>query len=1281
MSDCFKINELLIPGTRQNERLQKALNPAYVLPDERSVANLLVFISNYASLINYYAVKGADQKDYVIDGNWKPIIMADESFNYAGIAVTPYTLPNVSFYKFVALYETGSTTAMRHAAFRVLWDILFSVYADINSFYTALPVYMQLRSVIQTEISNNLVSDFGLAAGAYLNDFSAIPSLNLQVATSSADDEYKFGYANDIINTGFDKIWIDATLAPLAKEWKDYVAVLNANPALAQQFFNSIALAPGEQDMIDYSTLQLKQIFKRAFETYARIIATASEYLQNSLQNNAAHYAHHGLMLAFVKLFGILQTDINEFTRKHLEYYYNRVLRINPAAAEPDAAHIVFEPAKNISTHLIKKNTALNAGKDATGKLLIYNTNDEIVINRAKVEQVKTIFLKPDTGSSAVPRTVEKLYASPIANSADGNGAAFTGDDLSWEAFGDIRKDIEGITETNIASLGFYIASPVLHLTEGNRIVDIVFTTDAAGIAKANTFTVTDLLKLFSFSFSGEKKWEPLIIEEAGVTDFNCQFAYQSPAGANAFKMQLTLLPQCKALVGYDAGVCDGNLNTIYPAIKFALNQNSTVINAYQKFRDIKITTIAITTTVSEITNLSLLNEFGASDPSKPIQIFGPNPKKNSTFYIGHTELQHKIITSIKTNLDWVDLNPDLNAHYNYIHAKLTGGVTTYVTEKYLPGISANTSFKVKNEFLRNKVWKSPSVAETSFFTTVPVTMDFPANTIILPLERPTHYLNNLISFSPSTQNGFIRLVLSAPNDAFGHALWPAIFAQQTVAITKDADTTHNTLPNQPYTPLLKNIQLSYTATQSIHLDTSYKTDQGQFFHITPFGIKEKSKNVTLVPSFKLEKKETDGTFDFKTLESALFIGISHTEIKQNISLLIQVNEGSEDIAVDAPAINWNYLSAAGWKNLDKSLLADTTANLLKSGIVTFSVPVDAVVNSSEFPEGFIWLMAAIEPDMLAPIQTASEGLPKIIGVYTNAVKATFTNNANDPEHLAAALPANAISKFFDSDAAVKKLTQPFASFGGKKIEEGAKFYTRLSERLRHKNRAITIWDYERLVLNEFQEVYMVKCLNHTGYETNCSTATKKYKENIPGHVMLVPVPFITNLQTGNIYQPTLSAAKLTDIKNFIHGADNAGTCNKYIKALHCQLATLLVENPKYETIKVSCRIKVKQCLDANFYKAQLGEDLHLFLSPWIKGDEEKMKFGGRLHVSQAVYFIEQLHYIDYLDNITIEQKDETGILNAAEPTLAAATTSKSVLTSVGNDPVTHTPLHNIILL
>ncbi len=1282
MSDCFKKNELMIPGTRQDQRSLEALKPSYVLADERSIADLLVFISNYATCINYYALKGTDQKDYAIDGDWKPIIMSDEAFNYAGISVTPYTFPNISFYKYVNLYETGSNAVMRDDAYRVLWDILFSVYKDINSFYAALPVYMQLRSVIQTEIKNNLVTNFGIAASAYLNasDPAILNTVNLHVPTNSDDDDYKFGYAADIINGGFDKIWIDGVLAPSVNDWNGYLAILNLSLPVAKQFFNS-AFLPNVQDMIDYSTIQLKQIFKSAFETYARIIAIANEYLQISLHNNSSHYAHHGLMLAFLKLFGVLQLDINEFTRKHLEYYYSRVLQINPAAAVPDAAHIVFEPAKNITQHLIKKDTALNGGKDGTGKLLLYNTDDEIVISQAKVEQLKTIFLKP----IATAGVVSKVYASPFADSSDGNGAAFTGDDNSWKGFGDVRKDEVTSNESNEANLGFYIASPVLHLTEGNRVIDFVFTTDAAGMVKANALTKANLIKMLSISYSGEKQWEQLIINDSIITDFNSEMDFVLPGG-NTFSIRLTLSAQCKPWVGYDVLVCDGSLATVYPVIKMALKQDDPLLHGYQGLNGITIQKITIITTVSEITNLSLQNDLGPADASKPVQLFGPNPKKSSTFYIGHPELEHKKVTSFNINLEWLDLNPaieTLSSLYSYIRPKVIGSTTSYPSESYVPGVTANSSFKIKAGFLRNKNWyPDPNTApENSLFTAMPLLVTLTNDALKPALTNSQTYLNGNIPFNPGTQNGFIRLTLSSPADAFGHAIWPVLFAKQTIALTNDKDATHNSIPNPPYTPLLKSIKFQYTAEQEINFETGkYKSVQGEFFHIMPFGHQELSKGVTLLPEFKLQVKKEDGTMEYKPLESATYIGISNAVIKENISLLIQVNEGSEDISVDTPKVSWNYLSGSGWKNLDKSLLADSTAGLLKSGIVSFSIPVDVNNKSTELPAGITWIMASIEPGIAVPFQTASNGLPKLLAVYANAVKVTFKNAGNDPEHLAKALPANSISKLFESDAAVKKVKQPYASFGGKKIEEGKFFYTRVSERLRHKHRAITIWDYEHLILNEFTEVYMVKCLNHTGYEKDCTTSIIKYKENIPGRVMLVPVPFITNLQTGNIYQPTLSAAKLGDIKNFIHGGLTSGACNKYIKALHCQLSTLLVENPKYETIKVFCKIKVRKCSDPNFYKAQLGEDLNKFLAPWITGDAGKISFGGRLHVSQVVYFIEQLSYIDYLEDLTIEHKDGSTILNTAEPGLAVASTSRSVLTSIGND-INGKPQHSINLL
>ncbi|GEO11929.1 hypothetical protein [Segetibacter aerophilus] len=1253
MSDgCFKKNDLLIPGTRQDQRLYQALDPSYVLPDERTVANLLVFITKYAELINFYALKGPDQKDYAIEGNWQALILSDEAFNYAGISVTPYSLPNITFYRYVNLYEAGSTTAKRNLAYRVLWDIIFSVYKEIEAFYTALPVYMPLRNEIATEIGNGLVTDFGIVAGAYLNDAAAIPSLNLQVSTVSTDDEYKFKFADDLIQSGFHKLWIDKSLAPLADSWTDYVAVLKLTPGLALSFFNTAGLID-EFDRIDYSTVQLKQVFKRAFEAYVRIIAKATELLENSLERSSAHYAHHGLMLAFIKLFGILRTDMNEFTRKHLEYYYSRVLQIHPAPAVPDTAHIVFDPAKNIGSHLIKAATELNAGKDGTGKLLLYHTEDEIVINEAKVEQLKTIFIKP----SGISGTIEKVTASPIANSVDGKGAAFTGSDTSWKGFGN---------ELNAAAIGFFIASPVLHLTEGRRVLEFTFFAEPTGIAKMNALTVTDILYLFSFFCSGEKQWEELIINDGVVTDYNSELSFTPPLLTDlSFTIRLVLLAQFKPVVGYDPLVCDGNLNTIFPVVKFVLNQATAA--AYEKLKDIEISKINITVTVEDITALSLQNEIGTLDPVKPVQAFGPLPKVGASFLVGHHELVHKEITLLELRLNWLGL-PDLTTHYKY-KIPDTAAPDGMKDATYLP-IGAVTDFTALVEFIRNKTWTTLGAGNSALVASGSnlKTLNYSSiTTIKKPMKRPEAYTNAPLLFETGTTDGFIRLTLKTPADAFGHFKWGLVFAAQTVALTKDV---HNTLPNPPYTPLLESIKLKYVATQDIKLDVSYKPEQGAFIHLLPFGIRPTHTNALLLPAFETEKKQVDGTLAYEPVESALLIGVSHAVINQQISLLLQMNEGTEDISVDPPTIIWNYLSTSGWKNFDMLLVGDSTKNLLKSGIVKFQIPADVNTATTELPPGFTWISAAIKPDFPKYPKISSHALPKVLALFTNAVKANFEDHGNDPEHLAKALPAHTISKLYESDAAVKKVNQPYASFGGKKIESGSKFYTQVSERLRHKHRAITIWDYERLVLREFQEVYMVKCLNHTGYEVDCTTSLKKYKENIPGQVMLVPVPFVTNLQAGNIFQPTFSTAKLTDIGNFIHGDDNSGSCNKYLKPLHCHLAQLAVENPKYETIKVTCKVRVKECLDQMFYEAQLVDDLNNFLSPWITGDPGKINFGGRLHASQVVYFIEQLHYIDYLEDLEIEHKDGLTVLNTTEPSLAVATTSRSVLTSSGTHSI-----------
>ena len=71
--------------------------------------------------------------------------------------------------------------------------------------------------------------------------------------------------------------------------------------------------------------------------------------------------------------------------------------------------------------------------------------------------------------------------------------------------------------------------------------------------------------------------------------------------------------------------------------------------------------------------------------------------------------------------------------------------------------------------------------------------------------------------------------------------------------------------------------------------------------------------------------------------------------------------------------------------------------------------------------------------------------------------------------------------QFFSSSERLEIDDIPFISKEAKPSRsEALEYYRRISERLRHKNRAITSWDYEQIILENFPEVFKVKCLNST---------------------------------------------------------------------------------------------------------------------------------------------------------------------------------------------------------
>jgi hypothetical protein len=241
---------------------------------------------------------------------------------------------------------------------------------------------------------------------------------------------------------------------------------------------------------------------------------------------------------------------------------------------------------------------------------------------------------------------------------------------------------------------------------------------------------------------------------------------------------------------------------------------------------------------------------------------------------------------------------------------------------------------------------------------------------------------------------------------------------------------------------------------------------------------------------------------------------------------------------------------------------------------------------------------------------------PELAQLETQAVQVTCKIENNGAGHLNAALPAGSITKINDKVPGVKSVVQPVASRFGKTPEDGADYYSRVSERMRHKNRAINNWDYERLVLEAFPFVFKVKCINN--YNGGLLAI---------GHVTLVPILDLTDKDKafGDERIPLVSYSQLLSIERFVSSKTSA-----FVK-VH-------VISPRFDYLKVCCKVKFNGGIDKGRYLQQLNEDVVRYLTPWSTGDHETLSFSTKIYASSIIDFIGKRSYVDYVTDLYLKQ-------------------------------------------
>jgi len=897
---------------------------------------------------------------------------------------------------------------------------------------------------------------------------------------------------------------------------------------------------------------------------------------------------HLTLFVCFLKLLEFTQQHFNTLTKRHVDFYYQQILQIDKKKPIEDSVHLIFELAKNTHEAQVKSGTKTLANKDLLGNNRIYVSNTETVINQAQVTSLKSIY-HHRANATGQANEYNSILAAPVVNSEGGSTTAFTNNE-PWLPFG-YPSFVNEKTKLPTASLGFALGAPILALQEGERTITVTISL-SKDISVLSTIQLNAIFEIYA---TGEEGWiGPLEIYKKTPAE-------KATTSTKSLQFVLKLDTEMPAITKYTSKIHESSFKDEVPMLSFQLKteqpQYKMGYDLYTQLLDNIMISVEISVQVHDVVSLKLQNDLGPVKANKPFYPFGTQPVKNSSFVVDYPEAFSKKWNNVSIKGTWLDQPTDFVQHYIAYRKKgnnINLSPNQYYQVLYFKDNQTPTGTNSDGKLTPTTGNNNLYVQNNNHFTTK-ISANGTGDSLSKNSAHQLFGSSGTTLTTGITLNNTPKHELKGPlkltlNQSFLHTVYPKVLA---LSMGSEQDTH---LPNAPYTPQLEKLTLNYSASEKREFGKNAPVQATiTVHHLHPFG--HALAQNTLVPRY--------------CQGGNLYIGLSNTLPQQQVNMLFQFLEGTENPEVASfsttEKIRWSYLQNNQWIDLtSENLVGDTTDNFLKTGIVSVIIPKENNTENTLLPNGNFWLRAK-NPKRFDAVCTC-------IAVHSQAVTATFQNNENEVSHLATGLPAKTIAKLVQRNPLVKKVTQPFASFGGTPEETDSAYYQRISERLRHKDRAITLWDYEHLILEEFTDVHKVKCLNHT----------KGSSYHAAGFVTLVTIPDIVNNNAFDIFKPRLSTAKRNEIGN-------------YINKLNSHFVTAQVVNPQYEEVKVSLGVKLKEGYDPNFYEKETERAIQKYLSPWAYTETAQLNFGISFHESNLIEYLEQQPYVAYLTDVVVK--------------------------------------------
>lgn len=880
---------------------------------------------------------------------------------------------------------------------------------------------------------------------------------------------------------------------------------------------------------------------------------------------------HLALLIAFLKLYRLPQDTLNDFTARHLDFQMRRVLGFAPRPPQPDRAHLILELKKGVAPLVVTPAHAFTAGKDAKKIELLYAPVRETVVGQGRVGQL-----------CAVHRATDGLRFAPVANSADGLGAALDPALPMWSPFGS--------TVLPRAPIGFALASPVLRMKEGTREIKI----DLQLANLTPEHHAEDIAASFEAWLSGPKGW-------LGPHSFTGSLA------GGRLTLSFTVADSEPAIVDYRTDIHGHHFTAHGPVLQCLLKTDARLRD--DALADLTPGRMGLRVHVEGIRSLALENDQGSLDSKKAFLPFGPLPGPGSRFLIGCEEALSKQVTDLSVKLHWMGAPSDLYAWYdNYARrSAMLNGVTATFSFQDRGGQTRTATLDLMARDELGISTLSPGAPPPSYSRVGKLGHIFVlrfaggrvGRRLARGFRRASPVFDTPTVTAPPERDGFISVLL---NDDFLHA----DYRKETLSHALNQDKI---VLNEPYTPKVQAIRLSYRA-QSDEVDVNadnlaaFGNLDVQFFHVGCFGQARRHAYLLARLPWSAERKIT--LLPRHPHAGEFLIGLAGVSPGEGLSLLLQAAEGSADPTLTPQTPAWSVLCDNHWKLLGpREFVLDTSNQLRRSGLIGVTLPHETTTEHTWMPTGLAWLRATVPAD--------AGSVCKLLEVSANAIEVKLVSEGNDPAHLASALPAGKIAKMVAPVAALKSVRQPYASFAGAPAETTSHLAMRASERLRHRQRCIAPWDYERMLLEAFPSLHKVKCIPHASPDSWLT----------PGHVMLVAIPDLRNRNASNPLQPKVDMDTLTRMAEFARRHAPMGV-------------KIWTRNPRYQSLRCSFKVRMHPGYPFIGYRPRINEALVQALSPWLFEADHPLDFGGKVYRSVLLNRVEDLPWVDYVTDFRL---------------------------------------------